>query len=254
MSERKRILVTAGNTYVPIDQVRGITNIFKGRTGTEIALHLTKKKYEVILLTSNPDLVWKLKAPFLPPFLFKFLVYIKLIKIPKVIYYRTYDDLMEEMERLIKSDNYDAIVHSSAVSDYFVAGACLPTEAGGLINIPNDGKIGSDHIRLLLDLSQTEKIIDKIRRDWGFKKILVKFKLQVDMSDQELCDVAFNSMKHSQADVIVANCLEWAKERAFIIRELRYGPNVTAVSRNDLPGSLEYNLKYLFSKRKGEES
>ena len=33
------ILVTAGNTIVPIDRVRCITNVFTGRTGTAIALH-----------------------------------------------------------------------------------------------------------------------------------------------------------------------------------------------------------------------
>ena len=31
-----KILVTAGNTQVPIDRVRCITNIFSGRTGTRI--------------------------------------------------------------------------------------------------------------------------------------------------------------------------------------------------------------------------
>ena len=32
----------------------------------------------------------------------------------------------------------------------------------------------------------TEKIVDKIKGDWGFKGQLVKFKLQVGISDDEL--------------------------------------------------------------------
>ena len=53
----KRVLITAGATTVPIDKVRAITNIFKGRTGTEIAEFFSKKGCQVILLTSNPELV-----------------------------------------------------------------------------------------------------------------------------------------------------------------------------------------------------
>jgi len=36
--KRKRVLVTAGNTSVPIDRVRVISNIFKGRTGAGIPI------------------------------------------------------------------------------------------------------------------------------------------------------------------------------------------------------------------------
>lgn len=32
-----RVLVTAGATQVPIDRVRAITNVFTGRTGTQVA-------------------------------------------------------------------------------------------------------------------------------------------------------------------------------------------------------------------------
>src|SRR5438034_5962598 len=45
-----RILVTAGNTLVPIDRVRCITNIFTGRTGARIALHAQERGHDVTLL------------------------------------------------------------------------------------------------------------------------------------------------------------------------------------------------------------
>src|SRR5262249_35017563 len=50
-----RILVTAGNTLVPIDRGRGITNIFTGRTGASIAVCAHGRGHDVTLCTSHPD-------------------------------------------------------------------------------------------------------------------------------------------------------------------------------------------------------
>src|SRR6476646_6451465 len=41
------LLVTAGNTLVPIDAVRCITNIFTGRTGASIARHAHERGHSV---------------------------------------------------------------------------------------------------------------------------------------------------------------------------------------------------------------
>lgn len=258
----KKILVTAGSTYVPIDKVRGITNIFKGRTGTEIALHLAKQGYEVTLLTSNPHLVDRLLLPFLPRLLVRFLVFIRLVKVPIIVKYWTYDELMKMMNFLIMNRDFDAIVHSSAVSDYYVDNVYVEEEIAPdacgqtrLVPIDKDSKISSDHPRLYLGELPTEKIIDKIRRDWGFKKLLVKFKLQVDMSEEELLNVAHNSMKHSQADVIVANCLEWSKDRAIIIADSTpYLPEeTTIVKRSELPIKLEQEMELIWSSQELEQ-
>src|SRR5260370_12464847 len=47
----------AGNTLIPIDRVRCITNVFTGRTGTLIALHAYERGHAVTLLTSHPELI-----------------------------------------------------------------------------------------------------------------------------------------------------------------------------------------------------
>ena len=39
-----RVLVTAGSTNVMVDKVRSISNIFKGRTGAEIAKYFAEHK------------------------------------------------------------------------------------------------------------------------------------------------------------------------------------------------------------------
>jgi len=56
------ILVTAGNTIVPIDRVRCITNVFTGRTGTQIAMCGYERGHNVTLLTSHPEVVAKLSS------------------------------------------------------------------------------------------------------------------------------------------------------------------------------------------------
>jgi phosphopantothenate-cysteine ligase/phosphopantothenoylcysteine decarboxylase/phosphopantothenate--cysteine ligase len=119
------------------------------------------------------------------------------------------------MEQEITSGAYDAIIHSAAVSDYRVAsiraeGQDLPAGESAL-------KISSSHPRLFLELVPTAKIVDRIRAPWGFAGKLVKFKLQVGLSDAELIKVAERSRRTSSADIIVANCFEWMREYAYII-------------------------------------
>jgi phosphopantothenate-cysteine ligase/phosphopantothenoylcysteine decarboxylase/phosphopantothenate--cysteine ligase len=78
-------------------------------------------------------------------------------------------------------------------------------------------KISSSHQRLFLELAPTAKIVDQIRAPWGFTGKLIKFKLQVGLSDEELLRVAERSRRASGADFIVANCFEWMRERAYIV-------------------------------------
>jgi phosphopantothenate-cysteine ligase/phosphopantothenoylcysteine decarboxylase/phosphopantothenate--cysteine ligase len=211
----KKILITAGATAVLIDKVRAITNIFKGRTGTEIAKYFAKRGCEVTLLTSNPDLATGLKIDIAP--------------------FKTYDELYDALQSRVESGEYDVIIHSAAVSDYKTDGAYI-LEKGALKYVDDaDKKISSNHKELYLKLIPTEKIIDLVRDTWGFAGTLVKFKLEVGKSDSELLEIARKSRAHSKADFIVANCLEWSGERAFIVD----GENMEqTVSRAELPKEL----------------
>jgi phosphopantothenate---cysteine ligase (CTP) len=225
---KRKVLVTAGNTSVPIDQVRSITNIFKGRTGARIAAYFSEHGCDVTLFTSHPERV----------------------KMPdgdiRIMNYAYYDELLEMMEDHVRNENYDVVIHSAAVSDYKAdsvyscLGQAVTTGPGRknveLCELNNSGKIGSDHADLWMRLVPTEKIIDKIRREWGFKGTLVKFKLQVGVSDDELLAIAERSMKQSQADFIVANTLERMAAKALII-SARHGA-VRPVSRTELPEAL----------------
>mgnify|MGYP001578546715 CR=1 FL=1 len=208
-----KVLVTTGSTVVPIDQVRLISNIFTGKTGTIIAEYFFSQGDNVTLITSNPKLVT--------------ISDFRLGVIP----FRTYDDLLYEMEKEIKGGAYDIVIHSAAVSDYKVTDVYTRNEDGTLSLVDKDKKISSTHNSLFLEMKPTLKIIDLIRKPWGFTGKLVKFKLEVGISDEELIKIAKKSRQTSEADYIVANCLEWSHDYAYIIN--RKG-NYIHVSRDNI--------------------
>lgn len=216
-----RILITTGSTMGLIDDVRGIGNIFKGGTGTRLAIELAELGEEITLITSNPGLLRGVEGV-------------------KVCTYVTFDDLARVMEEEIVHGGYDMVIHSAAVNDFTPTGVFVAEEGEQLRQLPADGKISSGHKELYVRLVPTYKIVDKIRGEWGFEGLLVKFKLQVGMSDHELVTVAAKSMQDSGADVIVANCKEWQSRRAIVISKGYTRPlRVQPIARNGLTKTLQ---------------
>lgn len=212
----KKVLITGGNTQIPIDKVRVISNVFKGRTAIDIAnefMFLGQRDRLLLTVLGNPGMELNLNYK---PYPIRF------------IGYKTYDQLYDLMEKEINGGDYDVIIHSAAVSDYYVHGT-ITEDLGEYVD--SSTKISSSHEKLFLELRKTRKIVDDIRSLWGFKGQLVKFKLQVGLSDEELLQIARKSRVDSNADIIVANCLEWAKERAYIITNEKEVP----VDRGLLP-------------------
>lgn len=212
-----KVLITAGSTQSQIDQVRVLTNIFHGRTGYTLAHQFSSFGHEVMLLTSDPN-IWenpvgvRSQVPYL------------------VRKFKTFDQLAILMEEEIRNGGYDVIIHSAAVSDYKVEGV-YTNDDGNLNPVDSGSKISSQHGELYLRLVPTFKIVDKIRSDWGFSGELVKFKLQVGISDEELIEIAKRSRVTSDADIIVANCLEWARDYAYVIGRDSIAKKV---ARNDI--------------------
>jgi len=209
------ILVTAGNTVVPIDRVRCITNIFTGRTGAAIAHCAWERGHGVTLLTSHPEVV---DAPDEERW--------------TMLRYRTFEDLQNLMKELVAGGGLDSVIHCAAVSDYLAGGIYAPADrsrfqpesgrwqsgdaSGPALVDRAAGKVKSDEPELWLRLVRAPKLIDCIRRDWGFRGLLVKFKLEVGANDEQLLAVAERSRTHSDADLMVANTLEGASVYAFL--------------------------------------
>jgi phosphopantothenoylcysteine synthetase/decarboxylase len=232
------LLVTAGNTQVMIDRVRCLTNIFTGRTGAAIALAACERGHRVALLTSQPETVhgagasasWQERG--------------------ETFAYRTFDDLQELMARFVAGGNYQGIIHAAAVSDYLAAGvyALAPStrfaaedgtwRADGLPARLVDraaGKVKSDEPELWLRLTRSPKLVDRIRTDWNFRGTLVKFKLEVGVTEPQLLEIAERSRRQSQADWMVANTLEGAAAWAYL------GPfadGYRKIGRRQLPTAL----------------
>jgi phosphopantothenate---cysteine ligase (CTP) len=201
-------LITAGNTQTPIDRVRCITNIFTGRTGAQIALEAHSRGHAVTLLTSHPEAIGQ-ETP---------------RERWRLVEYRTFDILESEMCAEVLDKTPDVIIHAAAVSDYRAAGIFAPSH-GTHFDVETsqwvtDGfsharledraapKVRSSEPELWLRLIRAPKIVDRIRSDWRFKGLLVKFKLEVDVSDETLEKVAEHSRLQSAADLMVANTLE----------------------------------------------
>jgi phosphopantothenate-cysteine ligase/phosphopantothenoylcysteine decarboxylase/phosphopantothenate--cysteine ligase len=241
------ILVTAGNTQTPIDKVRCITNVFSGRTGTQIALEARRRGHRVCLLTSHPEVVTELSAP--GP---------RSDDSWRVRTYRTFDDLHRLMAEEIPGSRFDAVVHCAAVSDYATAGVygvatdtCFdPTDqqwhaTNGFPQLADAtaGKVKSHYDELWVRLTRTPKLVDLIRSVWGFRGIVVKFKLEVGLDRSQLLAVASHSRRHSDADLVVANTLEEMHDVAHIGSR---NESWQTTNRSDLPNALIRHVEGLF--------
>jgi phosphopantothenoylcysteine synthetase/decarboxylase len=227
------LLITAGNTQVQIDSVRSITNIFTGRTGAAIALHAHAEGHRVTLLTSQPDTVAELKA---------------VRQRWRLERYRTFADLEQLLGAEVVGGNYDAVIHCAAVSDYLAAGIYAPAPATQFTQATATwsgsppalvdraaAKVKSDEPELWLRLVRAPKLIDHIRGTWGFRGVLVKFKLEVGVGMEQLLDLGERSRRHSDADLMVANTLEGVHAWAYL------GPFEGAyqrIERSELPRRL----------------
>ena len=210
------VLVTAGNTQTPIDKVRCITNIFTGRTGANLALEAWRRGHRVHLLTSHPEVVSELA--------------VRLEQFPdsrwSVSAYQTFDQLHALLETQIRGHAFDAILHTAAISDYRSAGIYSPATETAFDHVSGKihgrfvdraaGKIKSDVPELWIRLTRTPKLVDLFREPWGFRGILVKFKLEVGKTVPELEAIAEPSRLQSRADFMVINTLEGAAEWALI--------------------------------------
>jgi len=193
-----RYLVTAGNTRELIDRVRDWGNIFTGNTGFSIAKALAPLG-DVDLLTSNATHAADAASAGIAAAIF-----------------RSHADLSAALENLLARQTYDAIFMTAAVADYRPAGAFAVTarvkNADGTetwtVRDAGAGKVKSDFPAVAFLGERTEKIVDRFRRDWGHRGLLVKFKLEVGLDADALLAVAEKSRKASGADYLVANTLD----------------------------------------------
>lgn len=171
-----KIFITSGNTWVRIDPVRVVTNIFTGETGLNIANFLCDKNEDIILAGSNTYL-FQLKGN------------------PKIKYklFQYFEDLDVVIKNTIEQDKPDVIIHAAAVSDY------RP-------KLEHSIKIKSNADEI--DLGKwvpTKKLIKSMRDEYHFNGRLVQFKLETVENDELLINIAKKSMATNRSDLCIAN-------------------------------------------------
>jgi phosphopantothenoylcysteine synthetase/decarboxylase len=193
-----RVLVTAGNTREKIDEVRDWGNIFTGNTGFAIARAIAEVA-DVDLLTSNRQHLEESK---------------RFHRIHASCF-TSHAELKGALTALMSRQKYDAVFMTAAVADYQPTRvyAVLEREPAGdretwLVKDVQAEKVKSTHKEIAILGQQTEKLVDLFRSEWKHAGLLVKFKLEVGISKDELIRIGQASRKSSGADYLVANTLD----------------------------------------------
>lgn len=208
MGESLNILITAGGTSEPIDNVRVITNLGTGRLGSLIADRFAEE-----------DSVGKI-----------FYVCSSRSRTPSsekvtVVNIGSTHDLKKKLEELFKNNRIDAVIHSMAVSDYTVSSV---TTAGDLVGYleknsgrnlsealvvrgiastdvrSEAGKISSKLVSPIILLAPTPKIIGMLR-GLAPDAVIVGFKLLDHVTSEELVETARGLMEKNDCDMVLAN-------------------------------------------------
>jgi len=164
-----KVLITAGPTQEPIDDVRFITNASSGRMGIALAREALKRGYEVVIV----------HGPIA-------------INIPdcKKVAVRTTKEMIDAT--ITELDDCDILISTAAISDY------SPKKT--------KGKIRSGQ-KISLELNPTPKLIDAARKKF-LDLFIVAFKAEHNLRRDELKTVAQNFLKRKNLNMVVANDIE----------------------------------------------
>lgn len=207
----KRVLITAGPTWVSIDRVRVISNIATGETGILLAERLQHLGAKVTLLLGPAEYSCKNKT-------------IKLIR------FVFFDDLKHKLLKELNTKKYDIVIHSAAVSDYRPAKIFRR-------------KIRSGISRLKIELVPTVKIIGLIKKI-DPSVFLVGFKYEPYANREKLIKEAKDLIKSSSLDLAVANTIDKERYSSYILEDDKiYGPlNTKENMVNKLAGILRKEI------------
>ncbi len=166
----KKVLITAGGTTEPIDDIRSITNSSTGKTAAFIADQLIESGIDVHFLHA--------KNSILP------------LNTCVNIEFETFQDLSAQLSQILKQNTFDAVIHLAAVSDYSVA--------------KQSGKISSDAEEIVLKLTKNKKLIDEIKELNPHLK-LIGFKLTSTASQSLIQEKVKQLFARANCDYVVQN-------------------------------------------------
>ena len=168
MIKGKKILISLGGTYEPIDSVRGITNKSSGKMGLALAREAYIRGADLTLVVAN--------------------VSVEIPSVFDVIRVETSSEMNEVILSIIS--DFDVFISTAAVSDFEVTDK-------------SDKKIDSSS-SLFLNLKPTMKIIRQIKKI-NPDIFLVGFKAEFNISKSEIIECARKQIENAGTDLVIAN-------------------------------------------------
>lgn len=168
MLKGKKILISLGGTYEPIDSVRGITNKSSGKMGLELAKEAYIRGADLTLVVANVSVV--------------------IPSVFNVIHVETGSEMNDVILDLIS--DFDIFISTAAVSDF---------EFKQL----DDKKIDSNN-SLFLNLKPTKKIIRQVKKI-NPDIFLVGFKAEFNISKEDIISCARKQIEAAGTDLVIAN-------------------------------------------------
>ncbi len=215
-----RVLITSGGTAEAVDGVRILTNTSTGRTGARLAEHFARAGHEVTLLRA----MHAVPAP---------------AGVTERIYF-SFGDLDGALTELLGGNDFEAVIHAAAVSDFHVAGVMVEGVAR-----PAGAKLDSQRPASIL-LRPNPKLVAGLRaRSRNQAVQVVAFKLTRGATASEIQAAVGRLFAESPADYVVHNDLaaQGAQPDDFPATvHLRDGGVVRCGSRTILAECLERSL------------
>ena len=180
----KRVLITAGPTWVAIDSVRVISNAATGQTGLLLAERLQRRGAKVTLLLGPVALRCQGRGV-------------------RILRFNFFDELKELIRKELTSKKYDIFIHSAAVCDYKPLKSYTYKVKSGLKN-------------WRLNLVPTEKIIERIKK-YDHSLFLVGFKFRPDANKSRIIKDAKTLIRRAGLNLTVANTVNHGIYRAYIL-------------------------------------
>lgn len=194
----KKVLITAGPTWIAIDKARVISNIASGQTGFILAEKLIELGAKVTLLLGPGYFCGSEMAI-------------------KVIHFKYFPQLKQLLAKELRKGGYAALIHAAAVSDY--------RPKGGVIR----NKISSHLKNFKINLIPTEKLINSFK-NYNSGLFTVGFKFEPASTDSQLVKKATILLKEANLNLVVANSNKNMSYRAYILDGInKHGPFLSKV-------------------------
>ncbi|MCX7647965.1 MAG: hypothetical protein N2Z60_05085 [Elusimicrobiales bacterium] len=216
-----KILITGGGTVEHIDSVRFLTNISSGRTASLLVDYLSKEN-KITYLTS-------ITARYMP----------KNIRKIKMLIFSDFNTLKRLIKKELSKNNYDAVIHLAAVSDYSPIKIKIN---GKFFKTPLKEKIDSESKPLQIILKKNFKIIDRLKDYSKNKKIIVVgFKLTSNVTAKKI----ISKIQKIKADIVVHNDTSQIKKSKHIFNIYKSFKNI---SKAENPKELAKKLSEILRK------